>query len=71
MDFTQTNVPAIGAVISGKAPVSSVSYHRDGKRLFVSSSSDSRLQVIDCLQGQAAQVPLRAENEELNIIEAT
>ena len=71
MDFSQQNIPAIGAVIPGNVPVSSLSYHREGKRLFVASNGDSRLQVVDSLNGRVAQVPLKAEKEEIDVIEAT
>jgi hypothetical protein len=71
MNFTQPGIPAIGAVVAGKAPGVSMSYHADGKRLFVASDTDARLQIIDCINGKAASLPLRAERERIHIVEAT
>jgi hypothetical protein len=72
MDFATPGVPAIGAVIPGKAPATSMSYHEDGKRLFVASESDSRLQVIDCTESGKAEHPaLKVEREQIHFVEAT
>jgi len=71
MDFTLPGVPAVGAVISGNQPATSMSYHEDGKKLFVVSEEDAKLQVIDCLSGKAEHAPLKAEREQINLIEAT
>jgi COMPASS component SWD2 len=71
MEFSQPQIPAIGAVISGKAAATCMSYHREGKRLFVISEADARMQVIDSVAGKPAQVPLRVDREQLRLVEAT
>ena len=71
MDFSIQGSPAIGAVISGRNEVTCMAYHEDGKRLFVASSVDNRLQVIDCLNGKADQPALRCEREQIHALEAT
>jgi hypothetical protein len=72
MNFaTPGSLPAIGAVVSGKAEATCLAYHESGKRLYVSSSLDSRLQVIDCLEGKADQPALRCEREKIDIFEPT
>ena len=80
MDFSSPGVPGIGAVISAGAsaagqqmgsPISSMSYHEGGTKLYAASAGDSKLQVIDCLNGKSERAPLRAEREQINIVEAT
>jgi hypothetical protein len=71
MDFTVAGTPAMGGVIPGKFPAVSMSYHGDGKRLFVASEGDSRLQIIDCANGKAEQVPLKCEREKIHLVQAT
>jgi hypothetical protein len=71
MNFTTPGTPAIGAVIPGKSPAVSMSYHADGTRLFVASENDPRLQVIDCQSGKAEQVPLRFERGQIHLVQAT
>jgi hypothetical protein len=72
MDFKSSpNAPAIGAVISGNTAFTSLSYHESGKTLFAASEGDSRLQVVDCINGQMAQQPLRCEREGISLVEAT
>lgn len=70
MNFSEPNLPNIGAVIPGKNVVTSMSYHESGKRLFV-ASSDARLQVIDCLNGKAEHPALKCERERIHVVEAT
>jgi len=72
MDFTAQDKPGIASVIPGKAPATSMSYHADGKRLFVASEQDSRLQVIDCISsGKAGHPALKVEREQIHVVEAT
>lgn len=71
MDFTAPNVPAIGAVFPGRNVTSSLSYHEEGQRLFVASSGDHQLQIIDAVNGKAEQQALRCEHEKLSLVEAT
>jgi hypothetical protein len=72
MNFsTRDRLPAIGAVIPGKAEATCLAYHESGKRLYVSSSFDSRFQIIDCLEGKADQPALRCEREKIDIFEPT
>mmetsp|Transcript_16790 Transcript_16790/g.24409 ORF Transcript_16790/g.24409 Transcript_16790/m.24409 type:complete len:379 (-) Transcript_16790:111-1247(-) len=76
MDFFRTP-PKMGAVIRGRAPVSSLSYHEDGDFLFVASERDSRLKVVDCLRGCAVeggiQGPggIKVEREGVRLVQAT
>ena len=71
MDFSVPGAPAIGSVIPGRNEVTSMSYHENGERLFVASSGDNQLQVIDCLNGKAMGPPLRCEREKIQIVTAT
>ncbi|CAB9500501.1 WD repeat-containing protein 82 [Seminavis robusta] len=75
MDFTSTpDRPAVAAVVSGSAPIVSMSYQEDGSRLFVASESDNTLRVIDCLTGkpsEAVAVPLRCDRERLHFVTTT
>lgn len=71
MDFTKPNSPNIGAAIPGRSAATCLSYHESGKRLFVASSGDARLQIIDCLNGKAEQPALKCEREQIHVVEAT
>jgi hypothetical protein len=71
MDFSQPSVPAIGAVIPEKYEGTCMSYHEDGKKLYVVYEGGSRLQVIDCMNGKAEQPSLRCEREQIHLVEAT
>lgn len=48
-----------------------MAYHELGKRLYVATSADNRLQVIDCVAGTANGPALRNEREKIDIIEPT
>ena len=71
MDFTSLTAPAVAAVIPERYEASCLSYHEEGKRLFVAYEEGSRLQVIDCLNGKAIQPSLRCEREQVTCVEAT
>ena len=71
MDFSSPTLPAIGAVIPENYEATCMSYHEDGKRLFVAYEDGARLQVIDCLNGKAEQPALRCEREQIHCVEAT
>jgi hypothetical protein len=72
MDFSSSPTsPGIAAVVPGKSPVTSMSFHEDGKKLFVASEGDARLQVIDCISGKADQAPLKNDREQIRLVEAT
>ena len=71
LDFTTPGKLGIGSVVNGRAPASSMSFHSSGKRLFVASESDSRLQVVDCLQGKADRPALKFERETIRLVHAT
>ena len=63
--------PKIAAVIRGKAVATCMSYHEDGAQLFVSSESDSRLRVIDCLRGVSDKPALKFERDGIRLVQAT
>ena len=71
MDFNQTGIPKIGAVIRGKSPATSMSYHEDGSHLYVASEDDSRLRVIDCQRGALDRPALKFERDGVRLVEAT
>jgi hypothetical protein len=75
LDFTSPGKPAIGAVIpsgaAAAATASCMSYHANGKRLFVAYEDDPKIRVIDCLAGKADRPAFRIEREQVHILEAT
>jgi hypothetical protein len=71
MNFSTPELPSIGTVIPGRNEATCLAYHESGKRLYVASAFDSRLQVIDCLDGKADQPALRCEREKIHILEPT
>jgi hypothetical protein len=71
MNFSLPEQPSICAVIPGRNEATCMAYHELGKRLYVASSADSRLQVIDCLAGTETGPALRNEREKIDIIEPT
>jgi hypothetical protein len=71
MDFSIPGLPAISAVIPCRNEVTCMAYHENGTRLYVASSSDSRLQIIDCIDGKSDQPALRCEREKIEIMEPT
>ena len=71
MNFTLPDQPSISAVVVGRNEATCMAYHELGKRLYVASSTDSRLQVIDCLAGNADGPALRNEREKIDILEPT
>jgi COMPASS component SWD2 len=71
MDFTKPDIPNIGAILPGRSPITSSSYHESGQRLFVASSEDSKLHIIDCSNGKPIQPSLKCELEGVRIVEAT
>jgi len=70
MDFVATS-PRMGAVIRGKEPVSSVSFHEDGLHLFIASEDDSRLRLVDCQKGSSERPVVKFEREGIRVVEAT
>jgi hypothetical protein len=71
MDFSLPELPVVSAVIPGKSEASCMAYHEMGKVLYVASSHDCRLQVIDCVDGKADRPALRSEREKIDVIEPT
>ncbi len=69
MDF-RSQEPKISAVIRGKAPATSMSYHEDGGFLFVSSEEDSRMRIIDCQRG-TDKPALKFERDGIKLVQAT
>lgn len=70
MDFIGVP-PNIGAVIRGRSPVTSLSYHSDGTTLFVASEEDCRLRLINCQSGTADRPAVRFEREGIRLVEST
>jgi len=72
MDFTSSpDLPGIGAVIPGRAPGISMSYHEEGTHLYVASEADSRLTIINCMTGKGDQAAIRCERERIHLVAAT
>lgn len=72
MDFSSSpDLPGIGAVIPGRAPGVSMSYHEDGNFLYVASEADARLAIVNCLTGKAEQPALKIERERIHLVRAT
>ena len=72
MDFTSSpDLPAIGAVINGRAPGTSMSFHADGQHLYVASEADSRLAIINCMTGKAEHAAIKCERERIHLVSAT
>jgi len=70
MDFLRAP-PSIGSVIKGGAPVTSMSYHRDGTHLFVTSQEDSKLRLVDCLKGTSDKPAIQCIREGVRLVEPT
>lgn len=70
LDFTNSP-PKMGAVIRGKAPVSSLSFHGDGVHLFVASAEDAKLRLVDCHKGASEQPAVRMETDGVRVVAAT
>lgn len=68
MDVTAAQM---GAVIRGKEPATSISFHSDGVHLFVASERDQRLRLIDCQKGTSDQPAIRFEREGIRLVEST
>lgn len=71
MDFSQRNEPKISAVIRGKSPCSSMSYHEEGNHLFVTSEADSRMRLVDCQRGVSDTPAIKFERDGVRLVEAT
>lgn len=71
MNFSLPDKPSISAVVVGRNEATSMAYHELGKRLYVATSTDNRLQVIDCIAGNTEGPALRNEREKIDIIEPT
>jgi len=71
IDF-ETQPPVMGAVIRGKAAVTSLSFHDDGVHLFVASAEDATVRLVNCQTGAVApQHCIRMENAGVQIVQAT
>jgi len=71
MNFDQIGNPKICAVVRGKSPATSLSYHEDGKHLYVASEQDSRLRLVDTLRGVSDRPCFKFEREGIRVARAT
>ena len=72
MDFTSSNNgPKIGAAIPHASNVTSLSYHSNGEQLFAATESDSRLYMINALEGQCTKQPYKSERDGVSVVSAT
>lgn len=74
MDLSSEPGPKMGAVVRGRAPASSLSYHESGSHLFVASEADSVLRIIDCINGGTpSDKPemLKLQREGIRTVKAT
>jgi hypothetical protein len=71
MDFNVPGVPSVGFVFPSRNEITCMKYHENGGRLYLASSADDRLQVIDCLNGKIDQPALKCEREHIHTLEAT
>lgn len=71
MNFRKAKEPQIASVIRGKSPCTSMSFHEDGEKLFVTSEADSRMRVVDCLRGASDSPPIKFERDGIQLVEAT
>jgi hypothetical protein len=71
MDFTVPGVPSVGFVFPSRNEITCMKYHESGGRLYLASSADDRLQIIDCLNGKVDQPALKCEREHIHTLEAT
>ena len=71
MNFDQIGNPKICAVVRGKSPATSLSYHEDGKHLYVASEQDSRLRLVDTLRGVSDRPCFKFQREGIRVARAT
>lgn len=71
MDFSQPGLPQMAAVIRGKEPATSLSFHSSGNLLFVASERDQRLRLIDCNTGTSDKPAIRFERQGIRLVEST
>mmetsp|Transcript_4103 Transcript_4103/g.10111 ORF Transcript_4103/g.10111 Transcript_4103/m.10111 type:complete len:337 (-) Transcript_4103:103-1113(-) len=71
MDFTSNTGPKIGAAIPHTSNVTSLSYHSNGEQLFAATESDSRLYMINALDGQCSRQPYKSERDGVSVVSAT
>ena len=71
MDFDSPSTPSICAMLRGKAPTTSMSFHEDGVHLFVASETDTRLRLVDTIRGTSDFIPTKLEREGVQLVRAT
>lgn len=73
MDFSSPHSgPNIGSVIPHKCAATSLSYHADGKHLFVGNEADSRVTLVDAIgTGQPTGQSYRCDREGVSCLSAT
>jgi len=71
MDFTVPSSPLPGAVFPEQFDATSMSYHEDGKHLYVAYERGALLQIIDCVNGSLSRPSLKCERERIHDVAAT
>jgi len=73
MDFSSPHSgPKIGSSISQNHPTTSLSYHADGKHLFVATEKDSKVTLVDAIQtGNPIGKTYKCDREGISCLSAT
>jgi hypothetical protein len=61
----------MAAVIPGRAPITSASFHNDGKHFFVASEADHSLTLIDTQNPEETRPAYKFQREGIHLVEAT
>jgi WD40 repeat protein len=71
MNFTTGTGPSIAATIPTSSVVTSLSYHEDGVHLFAATEADSKLYLINSVDGKCKLPAYKCERDGIAIVSKT
>ena len=72
MDFSSPHsAPNLGSVIPHRNPCTSLSYHADGKHLFIANEKDSKVTLVDAIQSGKSIGEYKCDREGVSCLSAT